>query len=51
PKQMGAIGTDMHGAASRLARIAEEGDRLETYDQLNEVTATCVACHVGYRIG
>lgn len=50
PKPMGIIGTDMHRAASRLARIAEEGDRLETYDQLNQVTAACVACHAGYRI-
>ncbi len=50
PQQMGAIGTGMHRAASRFARKAEEGDRLAAYDQLNEVTAACVACHAGYRI-
>ncbi len=50
PKQMGAIGTGMHRAASRFSRIAEEGDRLAAYDQLNKITAACVACHAGYRI-
>jgi len=50
PKQMGAIGTSMHKAASRFSRTAEEGDRLAAYDSLNQVTAACVACHAGYRI-
>ncbi len=50
PQQMGVIGTGMHKAASRFSRRAEEGDRLAAYDQLNEVTAACVACHAGYRI-
>ncbi len=50
PKQMGAIGTSMHRAASWFARTAEEGDRLAAYDSLNQITAACVACHAGYRI-
>ncbi|MBT3310204.1 MAG: hypothetical protein HOL04_01245 [Gammaproteobacteria bacterium] len=50
PQQMGEIGTSMHKAASRFARTAEEGDHLTAYDQLNQITAACVACHAGYRI-
>jgi len=50
PEGMAAAGTRMHRAASQLARTAEEGDRIAAYDQLNQITAACVACHAGYRI-
>lgn len=46
PKEMGAIGTSMHKAASRFALKAQEGDALSAYKALQEVTA---ACHAGYR--
>lgn len=49
PKEMGAIGTSMHRAASRFALKAQEGDALPAYKALQEVTAACVACHAGYR--
>jgi hypothetical protein len=49
PKEMGAIGTSMHKAASRFALKAEEGDALPAYKALQEVTAACVACHAGFR--
>ncbi|MCK5895777.1 MAG: hypothetical protein KAG20_03165 [Cocleimonas sp.] len=49
PKEMGAIGTHMHKAASRFALKAEEGDLLPAYKALQEVTAACVACHAGYK--
>lgn len=49
PKEMSAIGTNMHKAASRFALVAEEGDALPAYKALQEVTATCVACHAGYK--
>ncbi len=49
PKEMGAIGTSMHKAASRFALKAQEGDALAAYKTLQEVTAACVACHAGYR--
>ena len=49
PKEMGAIGTSMHKAASRFALKAEEGDALPAYKALQEVTAACVACHAGYK--
>ena len=49
PKEMGAIGTSMHKAASRFALKAEEGDAPAAYKSLQEVTAACVACHAGFR--
>jgi len=50
PVEMQAIGTGMHKAASRFARVAREGDALAAYAALQPVTAACVACHAGYRI-
>jgi hypothetical protein len=49
PKEMGAIGTSMHKAASRFALKAQEGDALPAYKALQEITAACVACHAGYK--
>lgn len=50
PKGMQQAGTEMHRAASRFARKAEEGAPLPAYRALSEVTRACVACHAGYRI-
>ena len=50
PEGMRAAGTAMHRAASRFARVAEEGDRDRALVALREVSAACVACHRGYRI-
>jgi len=50
PKDMAAIGTGMHRAASRLARKLEEGDAAAVWADLAAVTTQCVACHAGYRI-
>ena len=50
PKAMQEMGTNMHKAASRFARKAEEGDLLPAYKMLSEVTSSCVACHTAYRI-
>ena len=49
PKEMRAIGTSMHKAASRFALKAQEGDALPAYKALQEITSACVACHAGYR--
>ena len=49
PKEMGAIGTSMHRAASRFALKAEEGEPLPAYKALQEVTSACVACHAAYK--
>ncbi len=49
PKEMGAIGTSMHKAASRFALKAQEGDPLPAYKALQEVTAACVNCHASFK--
>jgi predicted transposase YdaD len=54
PKPMQDIGTAMHRAASRFARVAEESgvrrDLRPALQALSEVTQQCVACHAGYRL-
>jgi cytochrome c556 len=54
PKSMQDIGTAMHRAASRFARVAEEAgvrrDLRPALQALSEVTQQCVACHAGYRL-
>ena len=50
PDGMRQAGTAMHGAASRFARTAEEGDLAAAVGALAEVTAACVACHAAYRV-
>ena len=57
PKEMGAIGTNMHRAASRFVIIAKNAElepgktaQRKVYKALQEITANCNACHQGYRI-
>jgi len=50
PEGMRAIGQNMHRSASRFALTAQEGDPSAAYKALLPVTASCVACHAGYRI-
>jgi hypothetical protein len=47
---MRQLGTNMHKAASRFARKAQEGEVLPAYQMLNDITGACVACHAAYRI-
>lgn len=54
PQPMQDIGTQMHRAASRFARVAQEsavdGNLGRALGSLAEVTQQCVACHASYRI-
>jgi cytochrome c556 len=57
PKPMQDIGTSMHRAASRFGIVAQNAavtpsleSMREVFRALHEVTATCAACHAGYRI-
>ena len=54
PKEMGAIGTNMHRAASRFALAAQdaeiEGGLNKAFSALSEVMQQCVACHAGYKV-
>jgi hypothetical protein len=57
PQPMQDIGTSMHHAASRLAIVLQDTSVSPSLDTMrdvsraiHEVTATCTACHFGYRI-
>lgn len=54
PKEMAAIGTSMHRAASRFAVAASDaavsGEINPALAALADVTRQCVACHNGYRV-
>jgi len=54
PKQMGAIGTRMHQAASRFSRAAKDaeldGGLNKAFSALSEVMQQCVTCHSGFRV-
>ena len=54
PKEMGAIGTNMHRAASRFALAAKdaelEGGLAKAFSALSDVMQQCVACHSGYKV-
>lgn len=50
PAGMRQAGTAMHKAASRFALKAQEGELLDAYRALSEVTSACVACHSGYKV-
>ena len=54
PKAMQEIGTEMHHAASRFSRTAQEvavdGNLAKALVSLSQVTQQCVACHAAYRV-
>jgi hypothetical protein len=50
PPTMHAIGIASHEAASEFARVAASGDRDRALALLPTLTATCVSCHLTYRI-
>lgn len=54
PREMGAIGTNMHRAASRFALAARdaelEGGLSKAFSALSGVMQQCVACHSGYKV-
>lgn len=54
PKPMQNIGTEMHRAASRFARTAQEasvkGDMSPVFEAYSKILQQCVACHSAYRV-
>jgi hypothetical protein len=50
PPAMHGIGMDGHKAASEFARVAATGDRDKALALLPNLTGTCVACHLSWRI-
>jgi hypothetical protein len=49
PDAMRQMGFGLHEAASRFAKVAEDGDPVETMRALQGLTATCLTCHMAYR--
>ena len=49
PEPMRQLGWNMHGTASQFAKTAREGDTAKSLAALQQVMATCVACHMSYR--
>ena len=53
PKPMQDTGTEMHRAASRFARTAQEasvkGELSPVFDSYSKILQQCVACHSAYR--
>jgi len=49
PLEMRNIGWGMHDAATEFSQIAKKGDLKGAYRALQNVTASCVACHYSYR--
>ena len=50
PAPMRAMGTEMHRAASRLARSIEEAQAPLIFRNQARVMASCNACHAQYRV-
>jgi len=54
PKPMQDMGTTMHRAASRFARVTQEADVTNSLPlalgALADLSKTCLACHAGYRL-
>ena len=54
PKPMQDIGTEMHRAASRFARVTQEADMNNNLslalNALADLSKQCVACHAAYRL-
>lgn len=54
PKPMQDIGTEMHRAASRFARTAQEasvkGEMSPVFETYSKILQQCVACHSAYRV-
>jgi len=49
PLEMRNIGWAMHESATELSQEAKEGNLKGAYSALQNVTASCVACHYSYR--
>lgn len=50
PQDMHALGRGLHFAATDFAKAARTGDKALALAAFPPVTASCVACHMSYRI-
>jgi len=49
PDTMRQMGWNMHDAATEFAKVAKEGDQIKALAALQQVTSSCVACHMSFR--
>lgn len=49
PNTMQQMGWNMHDSATEFAKVAKEGDRTKALTALQQLTSSCVACHMSFR--
>jgi hypothetical protein len=49
PSTMQQMGWNMHDAASEFAKVAKSGDQAKSLAALQQLTSSCVACHMSFR--
>lgn len=49
PETMQQMGWNMHDSATEFARVAKTGDRAKSLAALQQLTSSCVACHMSFR--
>jgi len=50
PKDMAALGTEMHRSASRLSRALQEEDWQQSVAGFSDLMSRCTACHAAYKV-
>ena len=49
PEAMQQIGWNMHDSATEFAQVAKGGDQVKAFAALQQLTSSCVACHMSFR--
>ncbi len=49
PNTMQQMGWNMHDSATEFAKVAKGGDQAKTLAALQQLTSSCVACHMSFR--
>jgi cytochrome c556 len=49
PNTMQQMGWNMHDSATEFAKVAKDGDRTKALTALQQLTSSCVACHMSFR--
>lgn len=49
PSTMQQMGWNMHDTASEFAKVAKSGDQAKSLAALQQLTSSCVACHMSFR--
>jgi cytochrome c556 len=49
PETMQQMGWNMHDSATEFAKVAKGGDQAKAFAALQQLTTSCVACHMSFR--